>query len=119
MKDRKLGRNEFTEIVVKNGFGLSVEDCDKFTGYHEKVKPGQIPVVVQQEKLNAEYLLKTDRVNELTAEFLRTMNKQVAHKFEDGPGEINVYEWLRTLMFVASTTAVVSYVGSLSVRDRL
>lgn len=119
MKDRKLGRNEFNEIVMKNGLGMSADDCDRFTGYHEKVKPGDIPVVVQQEKLNAEYLLKTDRVNELTAEFIRTMKKQVAHEFEDGPGEVNMYEWLRTLMFVASTTAAVSNAASPPVKDWL
>lgn len=105
LKDRKLGRNKFTEMVVTNGFGLSADDCEKFCGYNEKVEPGKIPAVVRQEKLNAEYLLKTERVNELTAEFISVFRKQVADTFADEPGQVNLYEWLRTIMFTASTTA--------------
>lgn len=113
MKDRKLARNDFTEMVVKNGFGLSAEDCEKFCAFHEKVKPGEMSALAYLEKMNAEYLLKTERVNELTAEFLSTMRKQISHIFEDGPGEVNLYEWQRSLMFTASTTAFVSPPSSL------
>lgn len=105
MKDRKLGRNEFTLIVMKNGFGVPADDCDKFCGFDEVPKPGVVPAAVRHERMNVEYLLKTEHVNELTAEFLKTFKEQLAHAFQEGPGEVNTYEWLRSLMFCASTSA--------------
>lgn len=106
MKDRKLGRDKFTEQVVVNGLGLSAEECERVNEFHKVLKPGEISANVQQERLNTEYLIKTERVNELTAEFLRVVRAQVAHDFADGPGEVNLYQWMRKLMFHASTTAL-------------
>lgn len=106
MKDRKLGRDQFTEQVLIHGLGLSAQDCEKSNGFRKHLQPGEISANAQQERLHTEYLLKSEHVNELTAEFLGTMKKQVAHEFDEGPGQVNLYEWLRTLMFIASTTSL-------------
>lgn len=105
MRDRKLGRENFNEIVIINGMGVSPEDYEKMHGFLTPPKPGELSGSAQQVKVHAEYLLKTEHVNELTQEFMNAMKRQIAEEFQDGPGEVNLYEWLRTLMFTASTTA--------------
>ena len=106
LRDRKLGRDEFNEQVVVQGLGLSKAESEVYYEHRTPVKHGAMPGHIEQEKTNVEYLLKTERVNEMTAEFIHSLRQQVSQAFIDGPSEINLNSWLRTVMFVASTTAL-------------
>lgn len=106
LKDRKLGRDNFDVMVAKYGLNLSNGEVEKYYQHGIPAKPGEVHPRKQEELLNLEYLLKTDKVNELTAQFAKSMQKDLAEKFRDGPGEVDIFSWLRSLMFKASTTAL-------------
>lgn len=113
LQDRKMGREVFNEQVVMQGLGLSQSEADKFYEHkkalsapHKGETRAQDLAYVEQEKMNLEYLLKADRVNELTGQFAKTLQYDIANEFLDGPGQVNMYSWLRRLMFTASTTSL-------------
>ncbi|KAK5937197.1 hypothetical protein PMZ80_010497 [Knufia obscura] len=106
LRDRKLGRDDQNQQVVVQGLGLSKADCESYYEYHTPPAKGAVAGHIESEKINVEYLLKTDRVNEMTTEFLNTFKQQVSQAFPDGATEINLNGWLRTVMFQASTTAL-------------
>lgn len=106
VRDRKLNRNQFNEQIACNGLGLSKTESDKFYEYHLHEGEGNLPGYVEQEKINVEYMLKTERVNEMTAEFIQSLQEQVSQQFMHGSAETFLFSWLRGLMFVASTKAL-------------
>ena len=106
MKDRKMGRDNFTEMIARDGLGVTKPELVKFFGHNTGAKPGEVSSHELQDRMNLEYLLKADRVNELTQEFSNTFQRDLAHQFESGPEEVELYKWLRGLMFTASTTAL-------------
>ncbi|KAJ9653373.1 hypothetical protein H2198_007462 [Neophaeococcomyces mojaviensis] len=111
IQDRTLGREEFNIDVVVNGLGISKEECERFYGYNTPVKEGEHPPHHEQDKINVDYLLKAEKVNELTAEFIKILKERISDQFTDRSAnhEIELYKWLRTLMFDAST---ISLLGS-------
>jgi hypothetical protein len=107
-KARGLSRQTFNEDLLIKGLGVSAEETAKFYGTRETPdEKGQTSAWVR-ENLNHEYMLKTDAVNELTSEFNRVLSDQVADELRVGDEirEIGIYEWLRPIMFKASTTAL-------------
>ena len=59
-------------------------------------------------EMNSQYLLKNERVNELTAHFTKVFNETLDADAEDitSRNEVGLYQWLRNRMFTASTTAL-------------
>ena len=106
MKDRKLGRDNFNEMVSHYGFGMQKDEIEKYYAHNTPANPGELHPRYQDEKQNAKYMLMTDKVNELTAEFTRRLGQDLDSLYRDGPGQIELCRWLRTLMFRASTTAL-------------
>lgn len=106
LKDRKLDRQKFNVQVTVNGLGMTPEDAEKYYEHHAVMRPGQIPAHAAEERRNVEYLMKPERTNELTGDFMQELQRQTSTAFEDGPEEIGLYKWLRTTMFRASTIAL-------------
>lgn len=106
LKDRKMGRDNFNEMAARYAFSLPDREIDKFYAHGIAAKPGEVHARKQEELINLEYLLKAEKVNELTAEFARTLQRDIADMFTDRPGEISLFTCLRSLMFTASTTAL-------------
>lgn len=106
MKDRKLDRQKFNVQVAVQGLGMTPEDVEKYYEHHTAMKPGQMPAHIAEEKRNVEYLMKPERTNELTADFMKELQRQTSGAFADGPEEITLYKWLRSTMFRASTIAL-------------
>lgn len=106
LKDRKLHRENFNERVAVYAFSMPKGEVDKLYAHSFAPKAGEMHPRKQEEMINLEYLIKAEKVNELTAQFARTLQRDISHKFENGPGEVELFKWLRTLMFTASTTAL-------------
>jgi len=106
LRDRKLGRDEMNIRVTHQGLGLSLAESEQLYEHHIPVKQGEIPGHVYNDKMNVEYMLKTERVNEMTAEFVNFFTQQVSQEFKDATDEISLNKWLRRIMFHASTTAL-------------
>ena len=106
LQDRKLGRDEFNVQIVHQGLGLSLAETELFYEHHAPIGKGQMAGHVEQEKINVEYMLKTERVNEMTSKFVDSLSEQVSEDFSSGPGEISLNVWLKRIMFRASTTAL-------------
>ncbi|KAF1352502.1 cytochrome P450 [Delphinella strobiligena] len=96
-KARGPHRDKFNADIFEKGLAVSSSDTVKF--YSDKAA---------QEKLNDNFLLRSDRVNELTFEFSRGL-QQVLDEASDTieqMGEMGLYTWLRDRMFKASTDAL-------------
>lgn len=96
-KARGPHRDMFNAEIFEKGLNVSPSDTAKF--YSDKVG---------QEKLNDNFLLRSDSVNELTAEFSRGL-RQALHGNADTVekmGDMGLYAWLRDRMFRASTDAL-------------
>ena len=107
---RGPGRDGFNQDVVERAFGVDRREGMRFYGVGEGPDHTGITPVQQQEKVNHNYLLEKKSVNELTAEFTRVLRGRLAEEFEDGKEdaqekEVELYAWLRNMMFKASTTA--------------
>lgn len=96
-KDRQLSRNRMDRMLIKKCFDVQSDDIEK-----HYLDPAL------EHALNKEYLLKTERVNELTIHFSRVLAENLAIDAETLPAdqEIGLYSWLRDRMFTASTTAL-------------
>ena len=112
-KARGPTRDRFNDQVTQNGFGVSRAETDKFYGrketnfYDEKGK--RIGARARQEEIWHEYLLKSECINELTAEFASRLGSSMKNDDSvDGEEavELGITEWLRPQMFNASVTAL-------------
>ncbi|KAK5096250.1 hypothetical protein LTR70_003111 [Exophiala xenobiotica] len=106
LRDRKLGRDQFNVQITSQGLGLSLAESELYYQHHTPVKQGELPGHVENDKIHVEYMLKTERVNEMTAEFVHSLRQQVSQELKDTSGEISLNKWLRRIMFHASTTAL-------------
>ncbi|KAF7846362.1 hypothetical protein BT93_L4499 [Corymbia citriodora subsp. variegata] len=107
MKDRDLGREIFNIDAVNKGFGLTLEESQLYyeANVVRGVKDKDRPDHPEGQKVSVEYLLRSDRVNELTAKFLEVFRELLIEN--PLPREpINMYSWARTLMFRSSITAL-------------
>ena len=61
-----------------------------------------------EHEMNAQYMTKHERVNELTAHFTRVLDEEFSKDAEDmvKRESVTLYHWLRDRMFTASTTAL-------------
>jgi len=96
-KDRQLSRKRLDRMLIKKCFDVQSDEVEIY--YRD-------PAI--EHALNKEYLLKTERVNELTIHFSRVLAEKLAHDAETLPADqdIGLYAWLRDRMFTASTTAL-------------
>ena len=96
-KDRQLSRGSMDRRVISQCFGLEADEMELYYQHLDLMHP-----------LNKEYLLKTERVNELTTHFSRVLADKLANDAATLPldQEIGLYSWLRDRMFTASTTAL-------------
>jgi len=96
-KDRQLSRKRMDRMLIKKCFDVQSDEVEIY--YRD-------PAI--EHALNKEYLLKGERVNELTIHFSRVLAERLAHDAETLPAdqEIGLYSWLRDCMFTASTTAL-------------
>lgn len=106
MRDRELTRNAFNMDVLVKGMGLTRQECDVYWDYHIPGTEIVSPAHEEHEKFHLEYLMKADRVNELAIKFFDTFHQICADQYSQGSREINLYEWARSLIFRASTTAL-------------
>jgi cytochrome P450 len=61
-----------------------------------------------EHEMNTQYLIKAERVNELTAQFTRVLEEVLDGDAEEivKLEEVGLFEWIRDRMFTASTTAL-------------
>lgn len=90
-------RDKFNADIFEKGLDVSPSDTAKF--YSDKLG---------QEKLNDNFLLRSDSVNELTAKFSRGLRQALHEDFEmvEQMGDMGLYAWLRDRMFKASADAL-------------
>ena len=100
-KDRKISRESFDEQVVVNALGVSQHNANLMF----KHGPGLNPIHPDEMAINLEYLMKADRVTEMTTQFIRAFTDEIQDEF-DQPTEVNINEWLRITMFPAATEAL-------------
>ena len=109
-KTRGPNRDGFNLQVGELGLGVEHQEALKYYGLGEGPDHTGMTPIQQQEKVNHNYLLEKNSVNELTAGFIRVLKAQLAEemKSEGGEGaekEVDLYAWLLDRMFRASTTA--------------
>lgn len=107
-KNRTLVRDGITVDILQKGMGLSPHDAAAFCGVGVVAGADGLTPTQAQEKMNHEFLLRTDRVNELTSDFIKLFTeklKGVLPSGDDGTQEIGLYDFLKPHMFIASTTA--------------
>lgn len=98
---RGLARHQTDRDILLKGFGVSGRDFDAFYGDAGDVQ-------MSEEKINHEFLLKTDAVNELTTNFMQELDgllKREKKASEEGE-EVAFYAWIQANMFIASTNAL-------------
>lgn len=112
-KAKNTSRDQFNYQVLQNSFAVSREDCARFYGTDihlrrkEYEKPELDPVHLA-EKINHEKLLRADAVNEITAEFVKSLERFVSSELvqEGETLETGLYSWLRRPLFEASVYAL-------------
>jgi hypothetical protein len=107
-KSRGPSRHGFNQDVLEKALGMEKHEARRFFGVGESPNEKGLTPLQQQENINHDFLLRTDSVNELTAEFTRTLREQLADELcggGDRTQEVLIYVWLRARMFKASTTA--------------
>ncbi|KFY65558.1 hypothetical protein V496_02501 [Pseudogymnoascus sp. VKM F-4515 (FW-2607)] len=113
LKNRTLTRDGFNFDVITKGMGIDPKQAKKYYGLGEPPNEHGLTPVQEQEKINHEYLLRTEGVNELTAEFAQSFKQTLdAEEFGSvtgqggGSQEMNIFSWLKQRMFFASTRAL-------------
>lgn len=112
LKNRTLNREIFNIQAVRQGFGVSDTDSQKLYGSEEnenlkRPDGSNRDIAQEQEHTYVEYLLKKDRVNELTATFIRSFQSILAESLQDGGAEeVHLFKWMRYTIFTASTNAL-------------
>ena len=107
-KNKALTRDGFNLDIVHKGIGLSLREATAYYGMGEAAGADGLTPMQTQDKINHEFLLRSDRVNELTSEFTKTLAEQFKNVLPGGDGvtqEIGIYYFLKPRMFAASTTA--------------
>lgn len=99
-----LSRQKFNIMLLTKAFNMSDEQAGRF--YGKGGTPEEETEAIQaQERMNHEYLLRPERVNELITHFLKVLRDGL---FQDGEQEteISLFRWVRKHMFKASTEAL-------------
>ena len=106
LRHRSLTRHTFNIDVITKGFGCSLPEAHKYHGLSEG--PDEAGMTPQQhlEEFNHSYLLRTESVNELTAEFMGTLRDQLATAGGTEWQAIDLYAWFWPMMFQSSTVAL-------------
>ena len=96
-KDRTMKRDVFEHELYGKVFTMPEEQI-------ANVERGKL----SEAEMNAAYLTRPERVNELTAHFTRVLDEVFSRDAEEivEKGSVGLYEWLRDRMFTASTTAL-------------
>ncbi|KKZ66896.1 hypothetical protein EMCG_07392 [[Emmonsia] crescens] len=110
-KNRELSRDGFIvdDIAIK-GLGLEPAMAKKFfrhgdTDTTPMARTGRLPQEMHS-WMNQDFILKSERVNELTAQFARLLREHLADDLDNCPPDgrqIKLNRWLRGRMFHAST----------------
>ena len=105
LKARGPTRDNLNVDIAQKGLGVTRRDVQLYYGFGEPADAvtGLTPLQ-QLEKMNHEFLLRSERVNELTAEFTRVLAELVAAE-PCGEQDVGLCAWLATTMFRASTEA--------------
>jgi cytochrome P450 len=113
LKNRSLTRDGFTFDVTTKGMGVDPIQAKQYHGVGEPPNEHGVTPLQEQERINHEYLLRTEGVSELTAEFARSLKQKLdVEEFgvvtgqAGGSQEVNIFCWLRERMFFASTRAL-------------
>ena len=109
-KTRNPSRDGFNLQIAELALGIEHKQATRYFGIGEGPDHTGVTPVQQQERINHNFLMEKNSVNELTAEFTRVLRNQLAGemKSEDGnksEKEVALYAWLVDRMFQASTTA--------------
>jgi hypothetical protein len=103
MKQTKItDRDRFDEIVMKQGFGASNDDFERFHRTAHGLDGGKAKMTLQ-DSLYHEYLLAPSQVNVLTSKFVETFRKELEPL--EGASVRDLVLTIRDVMFTASTTA--------------
>ena len=96
-KDRSMKRDKFEDDLYEKVFLMP----------EQQIRNAQDGKHFEHE-MNAAYLTRPERVNELTAHFTRVLDEVFSKDAEDivDKDSIGLYDWLRDRMFTASTTAL-------------
>jgi hypothetical protein len=70
-KTRGIFRHGFNQDVLEKGLGIEKHEACRYHGLRESPDEKGLTPLQQQENINHDFLLRTDSVNELTAEFTR------------------------------------------------
>lgn len=96
-KDRIMKRDVFERDMYSKVFLMPPQQVENaMNGMHF------------EHEMNAAYLTRPERVNELTATFTKVLESVLSRDAEEiaGKGSVGLYDWLRDRMFTASTTAL-------------
>ena len=106
-KARSPTRDRFNAQVMQNSFGVARADIAKFYGAVEATGRPEDRVDPRWETSESqyEYMIRTDRVSELTEEFGTRFREVLKERAGEDSGEVLLSVWLRERMFKASTDA--------------
>jgi hypothetical protein len=118
-KVRGLSNDETKGKILERSMGIPVEDVRIFLGLDAKNKrrdwkgegKAEEDPLALAEKVNLDTLVRTERVNELTAEFTKVFGEQLDVAFGelDGDGEVGLVAWIKSRMFKSSA---ISFLGT-------
>ena len=97
---RTLDRRQTNRSMLIKGFGLNGDEFDRYYDVDESNK-------LIEEHVFQELLLKTDSVNELTANFSRALrNTLTSEDAVDETAEVGLYSWIQKHTFIASVVSI-------------
>lgn len=104
-KNRTLGRHSANQKVLELGLGIEHNEAEIYYG-----RAGILDKDARdtQERLLIDFILPTNRVNELTAKFSDSFRVQLKNEEPNYPvtQDLRLFEFLRLRMFRAATTAL-------------
>ena len=110
-RHRTMGRYTFNRDILLKGMGASLRDADRYYAVDAPPDAAGVPPKQRLEEMNRDFLLRSDRANEMTAHFMGILREKLGDTAA-GPGgsgaavEVGLFEWLWPRMFAASTTAL-------------
>jgi len=103
-KARGLERDRFNIQLTSNGLGANIHDVHKFWGQGETKREAR----EKQEAIVQRYLIRTDRVTELSDTFVKAIQRELhdTGKDRNEACTVGIATWIRSRMFTASVRAL-------------
>ena len=105
LRQRSLLHHTAIYQIAHHGFGCSADDTNRYFGFGTPPGPDGRSTYDRLGELDQAFLLRADRVNELTEHFMTTLQEDLATIADSGDGaarDVGLYQWLWPRLFASS-----------------